>query len=70
VGRRCIDWMYTATSRSRSLGERPSPRRGADRIGGEAIRMFADSLARDEVAIEATCYTHAIVRGLEPVVAR
>jgi len=37
----------------------------------EALRIFADSLApEDEVAIEATCNTHAIVRLLEPHVAR
>ena len=33
----------------------------------EALRIFADSLApEDEVAIEVTCNTHAIVRLLEP----
>ena len=33
--------------------------------------MFADSLGpEDEVAIEATCNTHAIVRMIEPRVAR
>ncbi len=37
----------------------------------EAIRVFADSLlATDEVAIEATCNTHAIVKLLERRVAR
>jgi transposase len=37
----------------------------------EALRLFADSLApSDEVAIEATCNTHAIARLLEPRVAR
>lgn len=37
----------------------------------EDLRMFADSLApTDEVAIEATCNTHAIVRLLEARVAR
>jgi transposase len=37
----------------------------------EALRLFADSLAPgDEVAIEATCNTHAIARLLEPRVAR
>jgi transposase len=37
----------------------------------EAIRVFADSLlATDEVAIEATCNTHAIVKLLEGRVAR
>jgi transposase len=37
----------------------------------EALRVFADSLApSDEVAIEATCNTHAIARLLESRVAR
>jgi transposase len=37
----------------------------------EALRVFADSLApSDEVAIEATCNTHAIAKLLEPRVAR
>ena len=37
----------------------------------EALRLFADSLAAtDEVAIEATCNTHAIAKLLEPRVAR
>src|SRR5271167_1953691 len=37
----------------------------------EGLRMFADSLApTDEVAIEATCNTHAIAKLLEPRVAR
>jgi transposase len=37
----------------------------------EGLRLFADSLApTDEVAIEATCNTHAIAKLLEPRVAR
>jgi transposase len=37
----------------------------------EALRLFRDSLApSDEVAIEATCNTHAIAKLLEPRVAR
>ena len=37
----------------------------------EALRAFADSLdAGDEVAIEATCNTHAIVKLISPRVAR
>ena len=37
----------------------------------EALRLFADSLApSDEVALEATCNTHAIARLLEGRVAR
>jgi transposase len=47
--------------------------RHVGRIGTtpEELRLFADSLApSDEVAIEATCNTHAIARLLEPRVAR
>src|SRR5919198_1560349 len=37
----------------------------------EGLRIFADSLApSDEIAIEATCNTHAIAKLLEPRVAR
>src|SRR3954462_9891019 len=37
----------------------------------EALRLFADSLEpSDEVAIEATCNTHAIARLLEQRIAR
>ena len=37
----------------------------------EALRLFADSLApSDEVALEATCNTHAIARLLERHVGR
>ena len=37
----------------------------------EGLRLFADSLApTDEVAIEATCNTHAIAKLLEGRVAR
>jgi len=43
---------------------------GQVEICGESLRVFADSLgAEDEVAIEATCNTHAIVRAIEPRVA-
>lgn len=44
---------------------------GQVQICGESLRVFADSLGlEDEVAIEATCNTHAIVRAIEPRVAR
>jgi transposase len=40
-------------------------------VCGEALWVFADSLGpEDEVAIEATCNTHAIVRAIEPRVKR
>ena len=47
--------------------------RQAGQIGltAEALRVFCDSLGpEDEVAIEATCNTHAIVRLITPHVAR
>src|SRR6185312_9752170 len=40
-------------------------------LSDEALRIFADSLGpEDEVAIEVTCNTQAIVRLIEPHVAR
>jgi hypothetical protein len=47
--------------------------RQAGQIGltAEALRVFCDSLGpEDQVAIEATCTTHAIVRLVKPHVAR
>jgi transposase len=47
--------------------------RGAGQIAicGESLAVFAESLGpEDEVAIEATCNTHAIVRAIEPHVGR
>ena len=71
MGRRCIDLDVHRDFAQVAVWENGQVRDAAQiEIGGEAIRMFADSLGpEDEVAIEATCYTHAIVRGLEPVVA-
>ena len=44
---------------------------GQVKICGESLRVFADSLGpEDEVAIEATCNTHSIVRAIEPRVKR
>lgn len=70
MGRRCIDLDVHRDFAQVAVWENGQVRDAAQiEIGGEAIRMFADSLGpEDEVAIEATCYTHAIVRGLEPVV--
>ena len=72
MGRRCIgldvhrDFAQVAVWESGRVRDA-----GQVQICGEAIRMFADSLGpEDEVAIEATCNTHAIVRELEPVVGR
>jgi transposase len=61
--------MCTATSRRWRSGRTV----GCVRRGGSTPRrrLFADSLAAsDEVALEATCNTHAIVRLLAPRVAR
>ena len=54
------------------LGGRDRPLGGSDtRTTPEALRLFAGSLcASDEVAIEATCNTHAIARLLERHVGR
>ena len=56
----------------RGVGGRPgAPGRAGRDLTAEALRVFADSLGpEDEVAIEATCNTHAIVRLIEPQVAR
>jgi transposase len=72
VGRRCIgldvhrEFAQVAVwedGRVRDAGQVP--------ITGETLRAFADSLGpEDEVAIEATCNTHAIVRAIRPRVAR
>jgi transposase len=44
---------------------------GQVEVCGEVLQVFVDSLRpEDEVAIEATCNTHAIVRAIEPRVAR
>jgi transposase len=40
-------------------------------LTAEALPVFCDSLtAEDEIAIQATCNTHAIVRLIAPYVAR
>jgi transposase len=72
VGRRCIgldvhrEFAQVAVWQDglvRQAGQIP--------LTNEGLRVFADSLGpQDEVAIEATCNTHAIVRLIEPHVAR
>ena len=53
------------------MGGRPGSPGRADRVDGKALRAFVDSLGpEDEVAIEATYNTHAIVRLIEPYVKR
>lgn len=72
MGRRCIGLDVHREFAQVAIWEDGQVRdAGQIAICGEAIRMFADSLGpEDEVAIEATCNTHAIVRELEPVVGR
>jgi transposase len=72
VGRRCIGLDVHREFAQVAVWEDGRVRdAGQVSIVGEALQMFADSLGpEDEVAIEATCNTHAIVRALEPHVAR
>jgi transposase len=64
--------MCTASSHKSRCGEDGQVRQaGQVALTDEALRIFADSLgSEDEVAIEATCNTHAIVRLIEPRVVR
>ena len=72
MGRRCIGLDVHREFAQVAVWEDGRVRdAGQIEICGEAIRMFADSLGpEDEVAVEATCNTHAIVRALESHVAR
>jgi transposase len=72
VGRRCIGIDVRREFAQVAVWEDGRVRdAGQVAITGEAIRVFADSLGpEDEVAIEATCNTHAIVRAIAPRVAR
>jgi transposase len=72
VGRRCIGLDVHREFAQVAVWEDGRVRQaGKVVITGEALRVFADSLGpEDEIAIEATCNTHAIVRELEPRVAR
>jgi transposase len=72
VGRRCIGLDVHREFAQVAVWENGRVRHaGRVEICGEALRVFADGLGpEDEVAIEATCNTHAIVRAIEPRVAR
>jgi Transposase len=72
MGRRCIGLDVHREFAQVAVWENGRVRQ-AGKIGltAEALRVFCDSLAaEDEVAIEATCNTHAIVRLIAPHVAR
>ena len=72
MGRRCIGLDVHREFAQVAIWENGQVRHaGQVEICGESLRVFADSLGpEDEVAIEATCNTHAIVRAIEPRVAR
>ena len=65
-------WMCTASSRRSRCGRTGrSAQAGQIGLSADTLRVFCDSLGpEDEVAIEATCNTHAIVRLILPHVAR
>ena len=72
MGRRCIGLDVHREFAQVAVWEDGKVRQaGQIALTAEALRVFADSLGpEDEVAIEATCNTHAIVRLIEPRVAR
>jgi transposase len=72
VGRRCIGLDVHREFAQVAVWEDGQVRQaGQVAITGEALRVFVDSLGpEDEVAIEATCNTHAIVRAIAPRVSR
>jgi transposase len=72
VGRRCVGLDVHREFAQVAICEDGRVRQaGQVQICGENLRVFADSLGpEDEIAIEATCNTHAIVRAIEPHVAR
>ena len=72
MGRRCIGLDVHREFAQVAVWEDGLVRQaGRIALSDEALRIFADSLGpEDEVAIEATCNTQAIVRLLEPHVAR
>ena len=72
MGRRCIGMDVDREFAQIAVWENARVRQ-AGKIGltAEALRVFCDSLGpEDEVAIEATCNTHAIVRLIKPHVAQ
>jgi transposase len=72
MGRRCIGMDVHREFAQIAVWEDGLVRQaGQITLTDEGLRIFADSLGpEDEVAIEATCNTHAIVRLIEPHVAR
>ena len=72
MGRRCIGMDVHREFAQVAVWEDGVVRHlGQIALCDEGLRIFADSLGpEDEVAIEATCNTHAIVRLIEPHVAR
>jgi transposase len=72
MGRRCIGLDVHREFAQVAVWEDGLVRQaGQIALTDEALRIFADSLGpEDEVAIEATCNTHAIVRLIESRVAR
>ena len=72
MGRRCIGLDVHREFAQIAVREDGRVRQaGQIALTAEALRAFADSLGpEDQVAIEATCNTHAIVRLIEPRVKR
>src|SRR5205085_5367404 len=72
MGRRCIGLDVHCEFAQVAVWEDGLVRQaGQIVLTDEGLRIFADSLGpEDEVAIEATCKTHAIVRLIEPRVKR
>ncbi len=72
MGRRCIGLDVHREFAQIAVWEDGRVRQaGQLSLTAEALRAFADSLGpEDEVAVEATCNTHAIVRLIEPRVKR
>ena len=72
MGRRCIGMDVHREFAQIAVWENGTVRQaGQIALSAEALRVFCDSLgAEDEVAIGATCNTHAIVRLVAPHVAR
>jgi transposase len=72
MGRRCIGMDVHREFAQIAVWEDELVRQaGQIALTDEGLRIFADSLGpEDEVAIDATCNTHAIVRLIEPHVAR
>jgi transposase len=72
MGRRCIGLDVHRDFAQVAVWEDGLTRQaGQVALTGDGLRAFADSLGpEDEVAVEATCNTHAIVRLIEPRVKR